>query len=69
MKKEKVIITVQATIDAPVEKVWSFWTDPKHITKWNHASDDWHSPYAENDLKIGGEISMQNGSERWKRRI
>lgn len=48
------MITIDATVNAPVEKVWKFWTEPGHITKWNFASDDWHSPYAENDLKAGG---------------
>ena len=37
-------ITVQNTINAPVEKVWKFWTGPEHITKWNNASDDWQYP-------------------------
>lgn len=47
-------ITVQAMINAPVEKVWQYWNEPQHITKWCQASDDWHAPYAENDLKTGG---------------
>lgn len=54
--KEKTIITVEATIDAPVEKVWNFWTAPERITKWNNASDDWHTPRAENDLRVGGKF-------------
>jgi uncharacterized protein YndB with AHSA1/START domain len=49
-------ITIDATVNAPVEKVWKFWTGTGHITKWNSASDDWHSPYAENDLKAGGKF-------------
>jgi uncharacterized protein YndB with AHSA1/START domain len=49
-------ITIDATVNAPVEKVWNFWTGAGHITKWNSASDDWHSPYAENDLKAGGKF-------------
>ena len=53
---EKTTITVEATINAPVEKVWKFWTTPEHITKWNNASDDWHTPYAENDLRVGGKF-------------
>jgi len=47
-------ITVEATINAPVEKVWELWNGPEHITKWCQASDDWHAPHAENDLKTGG---------------
>jgi uncharacterized protein YndB with AHSA1/START domain len=38
----------------PVEKVWEYWTKPEHIIKWNNASDDWHSPTAKNDLRVGG---------------
>ena len=53
---EKIQITVQTTINAPVEKVWKLWTSPEHITKWNNASEDWHTPYAENDLQPGGKF-------------
>jgi uncharacterized protein YndB with AHSA1/START domain len=49
-------ITVQVTVNAPVEKVWEFWGNPEHITKWCHASDDWHAPYADNDLQTGGKF-------------
>ena len=47
-------ITVQVIIKAPIQKVWEFWTEPKHITHWNFASEDWHTPKAENDLRVGG---------------
>ena len=49
-------ITVEATVKAPVDKVWQFWTGPEHITQWNNASDDWHTPRAENDLRPGGKF-------------
>ena len=49
-------ITVETTINAPIEKVWEYWTEPEHITKWNNASDDWHTPIAENDLTVGGKF-------------
>jgi len=49
-------IKVETTINAPVEKVWRFWTKPRHITKWNQASDDWHTIRAENDLRDGGKF-------------
>ena len=56
MEANKIAITVEALVKAPIGKVWSSWTDPKHITKWNQASDDWHSPHAENDLRTGGKF-------------
>lgn len=49
-------ITVETTVNAPVEKVWEFWSNPEHITKWSFASPDWHTPYADNDLRVGGEF-------------
>lgn len=52
-------VTVQAVIQAPVEKVWSCWTEPQHITKWNQASEDWHAPRAENDLRPGGKFTTR----------
>jgi uncharacterized protein YndB with AHSA1/START domain len=53
---DKTVITVSATIFAPIEKVWDYWTDPQHIMQWNNASDDWHTPKAENDLRTGGKF-------------
>jgi uncharacterized protein YndB with AHSA1/START domain len=52
-------ITVEAAINAPVEKVWKFWTQPEHITKWCSASPEWHTPYAENDARTGGKFKTR----------
>ena len=52
--QEKTIVTIENTINAPVEKVWQYWSKPEHIVKWNAASDDWHTPRSENDLREGG---------------
>jgi len=52
----KASITVEATVNAPVEKVWKFWTTPEDIIQWNSASDDWHTPTAKNDLRKDGEF-------------
>ncbi len=47
-------ITVEATINAAVNKVWDYYTNPIHIVNWNFAHPSWHCPKAENDMKIGG---------------
>jgi uncharacterized protein YndB with AHSA1/START domain len=52
----KKTITVQAVINAPVEQVWKLYIEPEHIVQWNNASNDWHTPRAENDLKVGGKF-------------
>lgn len=52
-------LTVSAAINAPIKSVWDKWTIPHHITKWNFASDDWHCPKAENDLRVGGRMNSR----------
>lgn len=52
----KTTITVETTVKASIEKVWNYWNEPKHIIQWCQASDDWHAPYAENDLKMNGKF-------------
>lgn len=47
-------ITVQVVIEAAVERVWRVFTTAEDIVQWNQASEDWHTPWAENDLKPGG---------------
>jgi uncharacterized protein YndB with AHSA1/START domain len=59
MEAEKINITIEAAVKAPVAKVWELWNTPAHITKWNAASDDWHSPSSENDLRPGGKFSTR----------
>ncbi len=56
---DKTPITVTTTINAPVEKVWERWSQPEHVVNWNHASADWHTTRAENDLRAGGRFVMR----------
>ena len=39
-------VTIESTVNAPIAHVWQVYTDPKHITQWNQASDDWCCPRA-----------------------
>ncbi|CAG5067334.1 hypothetical protein DYBT9623_00054 [Dyadobacter sp. CECT 9623] len=50
-------ITVATTVNAPVAKVWEQFNAPEHITQWCAASEDWHAPFAENDLRPGGKFT------------
>jgi len=56
---EKTKITVKSSVNAPISKVWEYWNAPKHITKWNSASPDWHTPKSENDLRVGGRFTAR----------
>ena len=53
MAQEKIII--KAIISADKQKVWDYYTQPIHITKWNFADPSWHCPTATNDLTVGGQ--------------
>lgn len=53
------VITIETTVNAPVGTVWESFNNPEHITKWNSASDDWHTPWAKNDLRVGGTITSR----------
>lgn len=52
-------ITVAAIVSAGTEKAWDYYTNPKHITKWNFASDDWQCPSATNDMRVGGKYTAR----------
>ena len=52
MSLEKIII--ESKIEADIQKVWDYYTNPSHIINWNFADPSWHCPSAENDLKVGG---------------
>ncbi len=49
-------IRIEITILKPISKVWDYFNNPKHITKWNFADETWHCPKAENDLRVGGKL-------------
>lgn len=52
-------ITVETTVQAPIETVWRAYTAPEHVTQWNFASEDWHCPRASADLREGGAFSSR----------
>tara|TARA_R110002050_G_scaffold235645_1_gene371542 strand:+ start:721 stop:1137 length:417 start_codon:yes stop_codon:yes gene_type:complete len=53
------VISIQATIEADINKVWEYWNLPSHIINWNFASNEWHCPKASNDLRVGGKLSSR----------
>jgi uncharacterized protein YndB with AHSA1/START domain len=67
MTNEPDLVTVEARINAPVTKAWTHWVSPEHITRWNAASEDWHTPSATIDLRVGGSFTSRmeakDGSE------
>ena len=55
----KTIITVRASVNAPIEKVWRNWITPESIIKWNNASEDWHTLRAAKDFRKDGRFSYR----------
>jgi uncharacterized protein YndB with AHSA1/START domain len=52
-------ISIQIVVKASLQSVWEKWTTPKDIIQWNHASEDWHTTEAVNDLRPGGCFSYR----------
>ena len=50
---------VETNVAAPIEQVWRAYTTPEDIKQWNAASDDWHTPDATVDLRVGGVFSSR----------
>ena len=59
-------VTITTTVAVSPELAWAYWTEPKHITQWNQASDDWHTPSAKQDLRVGGKFSSRMESKDGK---
>ena len=59
MEENKKTITVESIVNAQIDKVWKYWNEPEHITKWAFASDEWEAPSAENDLRVGGKFKTR----------
>lgn len=56
-------ITIETFAKSSLDKVWSAWTTPEDINQWNAASDDWHNPRSENDLRVGGKFCYRMESK------
>ena len=60
------MITVSITTYENIEKVWDYYNQPDHVVNWNFATDDWHCPFAENDLKVGSDFKYTMASKDGK---
>lgn len=53
------VITLREDSHYSPEALWHRLTTPEAVKTWNHASDDWHCPRAENTLEIDGEFHYE----------
>lgn len=57
------VLTLQRVMDAPVEKLWRCWTEPKLLEQW-FCPKPWHVTDARMDLRPGGEsFCVMNGPD------
>jgi uncharacterized protein YndB with AHSA1/START domain len=47
-------VTVETAVKAPLEAVWSAWSSPDEIRRWNTPTDEWHTTRSSVDLREGG---------------
>jgi len=52
-------ITINITILKPIQKVWDYFYNPKHIVKWNYTTPNWHCPKAVIDFREGGSFDYR----------
>lgn len=46
-------VVIERTFDAPVERIWQFWTDPEQFASW-YGPEGATIPVAELDVRVGG---------------
>jgi uncharacterized protein YndB with AHSA1/START domain len=52
---------IDRTYDAPVEKVFAAWAEPRAKAKWFVGPDDWEKSNHEMDFRIGGRERVSGG--------
>lgn len=50
-------LTITRVFDAPVEKVWRYWSDPEYFRKW-WGPKDFTCPTADIDFRVGGKYHV-----------
>ncbi len=51
-------IVIERELEAPRALVFEAWSDPKHLVHWYYASEGWTTPFADVDLRVGGEFRI-----------
>lgn len=47
-------ITIECYVPVPPHQAWHAYTTAEAVTQWNQATPDWHCPWANVDLRVGG---------------
>lgn len=52
-------ISIETLVRTDLATAWSTYNTPEDIVRWNMASDDWHSPRSQVDLREGGRFNTR----------
>ena len=52
-------ITVETVVKAPLNQIWSAWSNPDDIVQWNSPHESWHTTRSAVDLREGGQFSAR----------
>ncbi len=55
---ETAVVVIRRTFAAPRERVFRAWTEPEHLKRWFAPTDDFATPLAEVDLRVGGRYRL-----------
>ncbi len=56
---QETTLQIKRRFTAPREEVFRAWTDPEALKRWFAPSDDFSTPVAEVDLRVGGRYRIQ----------
>src|SRR5689334_1793977 len=51
-------LRIERTFSAPAQAVFDAFTSEEVMRRWWHAAQDWETPEAEVDLRVGGEVRV-----------
>jgi uncharacterized protein YndB with AHSA1/START domain len=51
-------LRIERTFAAPPDAVFDAWTSPEVMRRWLHCAEDWETPVAEVDLRVGGHVRV-----------
>ena len=52
-------ITVEAVVNAPLNQIWTAWSNPDDIVQWNTPHESWHTTRSAVDLREGGKFAAR----------
>lgn len=52
------VLRIERTFAAPADEVFDAWTSPEVMRRWFHCFEDWETPEAEVDLRVGGKVRV-----------